>query len=454
MPIENRQPVAPWSLWIEAGLLLLLAPFLLFPTLLVEATALSLTLLALLWLLPLLLRRWPWPPQTPFDLLLVAWGAALCVSILVTADPHLTLPKITGLLLGLALWRFMNRAVQTPTLLTVALFIWGGLSVGFVLLGAFSANWLDKVPGLASIIARLPQSLVILPESPELGVHTNQLAGTLLLIIPFLLSILIGFGNARPSAWKFFAFVLLTLTAVALLLLTQSRTAWFAFAAAIFGLCLLWWLTLPPPNRLRPITGAAAMGIMIMAILAVALIGPARLQSIWADPAQESAVGQLASVGFRQEVWRWGLTAVQDFPLTGTGLGSFRAVARRLYPLEVVPAYDIAHAHNVFLQIALDVGLPGLIIYLAMVGLAFSLGLWVARHALWLRPYALGILGGLVALHFFGLADTLALGSKSHLLFWIMLGLTTAMHRLTLSRWQKQSPVLSLPMSDQTCPDC
>lgn len=443
MRIEKPRTVAQWSLWIEGGLLVAVTPFLLFPTFAINVTALSLALVGLLWLLPLLWRHWPWPPPTPFDLLLAGWCIVLSLSILVTADPQLTLPKATGLILGLAVWRFINRLIQSPALLVKAIAVWGLLAVGFVLLGTLSANWLDKVPTLASFVAHLPESVIILPESPELGVHTNQLAGTLLLIIPFLLSMLIGFYSVRPSRLKLSGWLLLTFTAVTLLLLTQSRTGWLAFAGTLFVLCLFWWLALPPDNRLRRMVGIAALGLAAIAFLAILLIGPNRLQTVWADPAQESALGSLGSISFRQEVWRWGITAVQDFPFTGTGLGSFRAVVRRLYPLHVDPSYDIAHAHNVFLQIALDVGLPGLVIYLAMVGLAFYLGMWVARQDEWLRPYTLGLLAGLAAVHLFGLADTLALGSKSHLLFWIMLGLITAMHRLTQVRWQKQMPVLS-----------
>ena len=47
-----------------------------------------------------------------------------------------------------------------------------------------------------------------------------------------------------------------------------------------------------------------------------------------------------------------------------------------------------AHAHNIFLQTALDVGLPGLIVYLALLLLAFWLGWQVARGDETLRPFA------------------------------------------------------------------
>ncbi len=431
---------------LEGGLLVMVAPFLLFPTFALELTCFALLLVSLLWLLPLLIRGWSWPSPSPFDVLLVAWAVVLMVSILVTADPFLSLPKATGLVLGLACWRYMNRAIQSPRLLWVALIAWGVLGLGFVLIGALSTNWLTKVPGLSLIVMRLPQSQVFLPESPDAGVHANQLAGTLLLFIPFLFSVLIALYGSRPSQRLFLGWALLTFVAVVLLLLTQSRTGWVAFAGALFVLCFLWWAALPPGNR-RRLFAACSVAMVSMAILLMVLLGPDRLQHAWRAPSPEFMSGELNTISFRQEVWHWAIVAVEDFPFTGTGLGSFRVVVRRLYPLNVVPTYDIAHAHNVFLQVALDVGLPGLIIYLAIVGLASFLGLKAAQQDEMLRPYALGLLGGLAALHIFGLADTLALGSKSHLLFWIMLGLITAMHRLTAAHWQKDMPVLSLPVT-------
>ena len=83
------------------------------------------------------------------------------------------------------------------------------------------------------------------------------------------------------------------------------------------------------------------------------------------------------SVGLqgRVELWSRALYAIQDFPLTGCGLGTFRQVVHLLYPpFFVEPGADLAHAHNFFLQVALDLGVPGLIAYLALLGTALWAG--------------------------------------------------------------------------------
>jgi putative inorganic carbon (HCO3(-)) transporter len=111
-------------------------------------------------------------------------------------------------------------------------------------------------------------------------------------------------------------------------------------------------------------------------------------------------------------VWRWALQAVTDFPLTGIGLGTFRVAVHRLYPIATPIDYDISHAHNVFLQVALDIGLPGLVAYLGLLGGGVWLGCRVARKSVQLRPVAIGFVAGIIGLHVYGLTDCPALGAK------------------------------------------
>jgi putative inorganic carbon (hco3(-)) transporter len=76
---------------------------------------------------------------------------------------------------------------------------------------------------------------------------------------------------------------------------------------------------------------------------------------------------------------------IQDFPFTGMGMNVFRKVVPVLYPLFLIgPDIDIGHAHNEFLQAALDLGIPGLIAFLALyIGVFWMLAdVWRAtRHS-------------------------------------------------------------------------
>lgn len=431
--MNQRQFQQHQFVWIEGALLFATAPFLIFPTFSDVATLIALCTIALIWLLPILIKKWPFPPPTPFDILNILWGLMLIVAVLVTADPQLTLPKITGLLLGIALWRYLTQMIQTRRQLILGGWIYGLFGVGFILIGLLSIKLPVKVPFLTVLVAQLPSALVRLPEGNQAGTSANQLAGTLLFYLPLLISTLIGW-RWRKSLRVGIGLTLITVLIAGILLLTQSRTGWLGAAGSMLLLLMFWGFIIPRQDKRWSRIWIIIVLSITVAFAGLAIIGPERLQSLWRDPAQETAVGSLGSTTFRVEVWQWATVAVADFPFTGTGLGTFRQVVRRLYPLNVQPNYDIAHAHNIFLQTALDVGLPGLIIYLAILIVAFILGWQVANADVQLRPYALGLMGGLTAVHIFGLADALALGSKTGLVYWIILGLLTSMYHITFAQ--------------------
>jgi O-antigen ligase len=128
----------------------------------------------------------------------------------------------------------------------------------------------------------------------------------------------------------------------------------------------------------------------------------------------------------RLEIWSRAVQALGDYPYTGMGLGTFRVVAPLLYPLFSVPStYDIAHAHNFFLQTALDLGLLGLVAVLAiyLLAVAQSIMLWWRVPFAGSRPWALGLVAALAGQAVYSLADAVALGAKTNFLFWFLLAL-------------------------------
>ncbi|MEZ4642780.1 MAG: O-antigen ligase family protein [Chloroflexota bacterium] len=307
-------------------------------------------------------------------------------------------------------------------------FVLAGL--GFTLIGVVSANWTVKVPFLAAL---LPQRLLSLPEGDSAGVQTNQLAGTILFYFPLLASLLIGvWGQRAWRNWRTWGVLAGTAVMGGLLLLTQSRSGWLGGLGGMLVLLALWGLA-AAPGRQRFWLRLALLVALVALFAGLAVIGPTRLAALWQDPDLETAVGNLGTINFRKEVWHWGLLAVSDFPFTGTGLGSFRRVIHRFYPTTILPTYDIAHAHNIFLQVALDVGLPGLVAYGALLLLVGYMGWQVARYNERWRALTLGLLAGLAAVHIFGLTDALALGAKPGLLFWWALGLLTVLFTETVN---------------------
>jgi hypothetical protein len=134
---------------------------------------------------------------------------------------------------------------------------------------------------------------------------------------------------------------------------------------------------------------------------------------------------------FRQEVWRVGVDAAGDNYLTGVGLGSFRRVFTNDYESNISPEIDIAHAHNIFLQVLLDLGVPGLAAYLALLLISVNIGWNLISTYDPLKPLAISLLAGLFGFHIYSLTDTISLGSKTHFVFWLLMGILAGLPQMS-----------------------
>jgi len=417
-------------LLVETALVLSSIPLLMFPTLRPAATLILLLLSIVWWIV-----RWRLDgellPPTPFNGALLLWGIAVGVGIGVTAFPEETLPKATGLILGLIVFRYVTVHVETRRQFTWAVLAFVGFGLAIALLGMLGANWHFKIPLLRQVLDRLPPQLVHLPEAPGGGVNPNQLGGALTLYVPFALAVVCGWRAGRDARLWLILRLLLLGGFAGLWVLSQSRSAWIGGAVGCWGVLVVSGL-LEEQRRLR-VAALVFLAAPLFVLGALWIRGvPEQLPALWQESGglQSEVVGQISLSG-RVEIWSRALYAIQDFPFTGCGLGTFREVVWILYPLFTIPpTTDIAHAHNIFLQVAVDVGIPGLLAYVALLGVAGVVGWRTARQDARLRPLALGLLGGLLALHVYGLTDALAPGSKPALAFWLALGLLAVAARL------------------------
>ncbi|HEY89168.1 MAG TPA: hypothetical protein G4N98_05470 [Thermoflexia bacterium] len=398
------------------------APLLLFPAQLPEATLAILLVLIAYWSVETF-QRCPWP-ATVFNGALLLFLIMVGVGILVSPWPEVTLSKATGIILGLHLFRWIT-ALRKPEFQRLSLYLFIVAVLAIWALGMVSVSWGRKIPLLSDWMALLPPRIYSLPGAPGSGVSPNQLGGVLALVLPVFVALTVG-GNLRLPALFHWLVGILTVILAATLLLTQSRSGWGGGLLGILSLLVLGGLS---SEKRWPKYGAACLllAALLVPIIILAGVGPVQVGAFL----QESAHGQLETelvgtltLSGRVEIWSRALYAIQDFAFTGCGLGTFRRVVWILYPLfTITPSNDISHAHNVFLQMAVDLGLPGLIAYLALLGTAGFVSWRVAPAGKRERWLALGILSGLIGYHIYGLTDVLALGSRPHFLFWWMLGL-------------------------------
>jgi len=146
----------------------------------------------------------------------------------------------------------------------------------------------------------------------------------------------------------------------------------------------------------------------------------------------------------RFEAWQRALYMIQDFPYTGIGLNMFPYVGDALYPYFLLgPNAKVPHAHNNFLQVAVDLGIPGLVAYLALLA-TFCFCTWRVYWGSQSRSTRLltaGLFSGMLAHQVYGLTDAITLGAKPGFMLWIILGLMAALYNLEMGAAPAPSPI-------------
>lgn len=414
--------------------MLFLLPIAIFPT---PERGLVLILIPAFWIW----RKWSagyFTQPTPFDWPVRLLSFMVVMSGIVSFNQDWSLSRVVAVLYGLALlYTIAATSNRSRWYLQVSVIVFLLMGVGIATLSLFGTRWVAKFPLLRPIINRLPQ-LITLPGASE-GFQANQVAGTLLWIIPvaialtFSLIFLRGMVHGDFLHRHMIRFLFLGITGLLgfVMLLTQSRSALLGLGIAVVLLGMLAW------HRYRWVAWSLPFLVIIFLVGMVQLIGVERVQAQLIADRDLGEDGSIESFGLREEIWVRAVYAIADFPLTGMGMNTFRFVAPPLYPLLLFPSGgDISHAHNQFLQAALDVGIPGLIGYVGMWLVAAAMLWQVWRHTIdpWYRTYAAGFAASLVASFIYGLTDAVAFGAKPGFLFWMLLGLIAGLHELVINR--------------------
>jgi putative inorganic carbon (HCO3(-)) transporter len=288
---------------------------------------------------------------------------------------------------------------------------------------------------LEKIVDKLPQNWINLPGASS-GFNSNEVAGVLLWSLPlaFLLAYIIIFRKSdlenvlsdRAIRILRFLAIMGPFLLVFILLLTQSRSALIGIT---FSLSFMF-IVLVTRNH------AKWLKVLLPILLIILVTGSYLFLKIESAPNgaiddNNSELG-LSFLEARQEIWSRALYGIGDFPITGMGMGTFRRVVQVLYPLFVIsPNVDIGHAHNHFLQTALDLGIIGLIAYVSLwIGIGVALlQSWKNSSSSLVQDLYLGLSGCLIAYFIYGVTDTVALGARPGFMFWSLLGLVIAGYR-------------------------
>lgn len=217
------------------------------------------------------------------------------------------------------------------------------------------------------------------------------------------------------------------------LALTLSRTGLIVLG---MGLIVVWYRVLREQGFLL-LSGSVTVLCIIMLMLP---------DAFWhrAGTIVPSVERQEGTFGTRVQLWRIGLRMVEDRPVMGVGPGNFMPAFPRYArgPLLRKPLV----AHNSYVSVAAEEGIPGLILFVLMNALALSYARRTIRIATAAGSRDLRILAVTVEVIMLVVLGVAITTSAEHLKYnWIVLGVTMSMMRMAeqLAREHRTGTILA-----------
>jgi putative inorganic carbon (HCO3(-)) transporter len=286
----------------------------------------------------------------------------------------------------LVYWLMLNAVRDIPTLRRV---VWTILLAGTVLgslaiYQSATGDYRQDFGGLASrqlqLEAQRERALQNGVREPKLYLADraqgpqydgNYLAQFMLVLVPLAW---LRFRNGRTRAGRVCAGIAGGVILVGGVFLTYSRGGLLAFAAVVLLATYIRWL---PPRRV--LVAAVCLIMLLPAVAPVAYKRISTLQSVTAldDPTVDSSLRGRATEMLAA------LHVVMDYPLLGVGPGQYAP----FYSLEYhqIPGIKFRdlrksrNAHNLYLEMAAEIGLLGIATFLA-IPLLLARALWNARR--------------------------------------------------------------------------
>ena len=297
----------------------------------------------------------------------------LLVGLAVAPDKLAALDRLALLTAGLfAAWALVwlsNTGYREIVLgLTAMASAWlAGLLGGYYLLtNDWSASGEEKF-ALIGRVGQWIQALRPTLAAPE-TINSNVMAGALVVLIPLGVGAVVWLWRRRRMTRWLLVLAVLTALPVAVALvalgLSASRGGWLALGtAAVCGVFWYYRWRLADRPLARTIGDAVVWSLLggLVALWAAVLVLPD-----FAGPLGSAAAG--GSAVSRAALWRDALAVVDDYRFTGAGLGSTMMVLSTY--VFILHVGFLTHVHNLFMQIAVEQGLPGMIAFGFLVGTA------------------------------------------------------------------------------------
>jgi putative inorganic carbon (HCO3(-)) transporter len=401
---------ARWIIRFEVWIVLATAPFLLFP--LGWLPFLCLFLYLIIWI-SRRISSGHFSHLTNLDFAIILLVLTLVIGYWISIDRGMSWARMWSYLLGVFLFYTSVNCIKPSTHWQVSVGFIALVTMGIVLFSLVATDWssvrLFNIPGLyelfPALLRNIPGSGV--PRESEL-INPRAIGLTLGFLLPFLTPFLVFFSKGKFRL----ILVISSLLALFTLLITQSLQGLIGLVAS--GLFILIW-------RNRKFALLIPLGLAACAGLLIALGAQRTLIYLFSV---DNPVG--IAVTLRMDIWSRALAMIRDMPFTGIGLNIFPVIQSDFYTGYIIGPE--VHAHNLYLQTALDQGLPGLG---AMLLLFIAWGITIKRHYSQAsvpgqRILYVALAAAIISYLAEGLMDVQTLGAKPAPIIWIFLGIGAA----------------------------
>lgn len=224
--------------------------------------------------------------------------------------------------------------------------------------------------------------------------------------------------------------------------LTFTRTPYLSLVISFIFMLLLFVISrgkilFKENKKIFIIILAAIVLIVSLFVIPTSLNEKGTVLSTIKERVSISQLGSEFTSGRRAAIWKYTIPMIKDHPLLGSGIGSFKYNSLRYQAKffdqgdnRVIYPYGVADkAHNEYLQLAAELGIIGLIIFIWLMFAYFYYGLKILKREK--ERYKQGVIIGLMGSVMAFLIDSIFWFPLHHSftssLFWLCLGLLVVM---------------------------
>jgi O-antigen ligase len=219
---------------------------------------------------------------------------------------------------------------------------------------------------------------------------------------------LVQFATGRGAGW-----LIGTLTLLGAIIASDSRAGLIATMVGFFAIFILTLIVSARRKNMRwTLLGGAAAAAAMMTLF---LINGQTVQQRF-----ESLIETQGTDDVRALLWKPALRAINDRPMVGTGLGTFRD-AYQIYAQDFVP-YVVDRVHNDYLEFAMGLGIPAASVWVFALLIVTALCIRGALTRRRRRLYAMTAVGASVLVGFHSAFDFSLQMPAVSMLYAILLG--------------------------------